>query len=69
MRPDHHEVLKEARLIRAQIADQARELPAQKIDQLSDDGDVPANAKLIDMGITPACTARLGRGDPAIDRG
>ncbi len=56
MRRDHHEVLREARLVRAQaaaeVADKARELLAQKIDQLSGDEQALAKANLKDMGIT-----------------
>jgi hypothetical protein len=56
MRRDHHEVLREARMIRAQaaaeVADQARELLAKKIDQLAGDDAALAKANLKDMGIT-----------------
>jgi hypothetical protein len=56
MRRDHHEVLREARMIRAQaaaeVADQARELLAKKIDQLAGDEQALAKANLKDLGIT-----------------
>ena len=56
MRRDHHEVLREARMIRAQaaaeVADQARELLAKKIDQLFGDEQALAKANLKDLGIT-----------------
>ena len=49
-------MLREARLVRAQaaaeVADKARELLAQKIDQLSGDEQALAKANLKDMGIT-----------------